>query len=202
MKILESTEEQLVIRREEPTSPFELVCLALGVNLLVTLCFVAISKNLLLPSRESFVISFAIGWLLVHALFSGDKASSGYFFTVTFASIPFLGVALLSLTAVGLLQFPQTASLTFNKTRNLLTIKYAKILFWHPSVQYPLNQIVEAKLTSKEIFIGTSAGVASVPVVQLARRKQNGKIVWKEILTGVKQDTVHQINQFLSRSLK
>lgn len=202
MRILESTEEQLVIRREEPTSAFELVCLALGVNVLVTICFVAISENLPSLSYESFAISLAIGWLLVHLLFPGNKINSGYLFTVIFASIPFLGVALLSLTAVGLLQFPQIASLTFDKSRNLLTIKYSKILFWHPSVQYPLNQIVEATLASKQIFIGTSAGVASVQVVQLVRRRQDGKIVRKDILIGVKQDTVYQINKFLSRPLR
>ncbi|NDJ25529.1 hypothetical protein GS682_28610 [Nostoc sp. B(2019)] len=202
MKIVESTEEQLVIRREEPTSAFELVCLALGVNVLVTICFVAISENLPPLSHESFAISLAIGWLLVHLLFPGNKTNPGYLFTVTFASIPFLGVALLSLTAVGLLQFPQIASLTFDKNRKLLTIKYSKILLWYPSVQYPLNQIVEATLASKQIFIGASAGVASVQVVQLARRRKDGKIVRKDILTGVKQDTVYQINKFLSRPLK
>ncbi|MGJ5629900.1 hypothetical protein [Nostoc sp. CALU 1950] len=203
MKIVESTEEQLVIRREEPTSAFELVCLALGVNVLVTICFVAISENLPPLNDKSFAISFAIGWLLVHLLFPGNKKNLGYLFTVTFASIPSLGVAfLLSLTAVGLLQFPQIASLTFDKSRKLLTIKYSKILLWYPSVQYPLNQIVEATLASKQIFVGASAGVASVQVVQLARRRQDGKIVRKDILTGVQQDTVYQINKFLSRPLK
>ncbi|MEA5605517.1 hypothetical protein [Nostoc sp. UHCC 0252] len=202
MKIVESTEERLVIRREELTSAFELVCLALGVNVLVTICFVAISENLSLSNDESFAISFAIGWLLVHLLFPGNKRNLGYLFTVTFASIPLLGVALLSLTAIGLLQFPQIASLTFDKSRKLLTIKYSKILLWYPSVQYPLNQIVEATLASKQIFIGATAGVAYVQVVQLARRRQDGKIVRKDILAGVKQDTVYQINKFLSRPLK
>lgn len=197
IKIVESTEDRLVIKREELTSDFELVCLALGVNVLVTLCFVAISKNLTSLRHESFPISFAIGWLLVHLLFPGNKRSASYALTVILGSIPFLGVALLSLAAISLLQFPQIASVTFDRGRNLLTIKYSKILFWHLSVQYPLNQIVEATLVTKTIFIGTSAGVSSVRVVQLARRRQDGKIFRKDILTSVNQDIVYQINKFL-----
>ena len=203
MKIVKSTEEKLVIRREESTSTFELICLAVGVNVLVTLCFIAISENFPPLRNESFTISIAIGWLLVHSLFPEDEINSSYLLTVIFGSIPFLGVASLSVAALSLLQFPQIASLTFDKSKNLLTIKYSKILFWHPSTQYALDQIIESQLASKEIFIGTSAGVTSIPVVQLARRRRNGKIVWKTVLAGAnKQDTVYQINEFLSRPLK
>lgn len=197
MKIVESTEDRLVIQREEPTSDFELVCLAVGVNVLVTICFVAISENLPSLRHESFALSFAIGWLLVHLLFPGNKRNTGYALTVIFGSIPFLGVALLSLVAISLLQFSQVASLTFDRGRNILTIKHSRILFWHPSIQYPLNQIVGATLVTKKIFIGSSAGVASVEVVQLTRRRQDGKIFRKDILTGVKHDIVYQINKFL-----
>jgi hypothetical protein len=196
MKILEATEERLVIKREKLNS-FELVCLALAVNVLVTICFVAISENLPSLRPESFALSFAIGCLLVHSLFSANKRDGGYLFTVIFGSIPCLGVALLALAPIALLQLPQIASLTFDRSKNLLTIKHSRILFWHPLIQYPLNQIIEVTLATKKIFVGTSAGVTSVQVVQLVRRRQDGKIVRKDILAGVKQDMVYQINKFL-----
>ena len=201
MKVLEFTEERLVIKCKELTCEFELMCLAVGVNVLVTICFVAISKNFPLLRYAPFALSFAIGWLLVHLLFPGNKRNAGYLFITIFGSIPFLGVALLSGMVLGLLQFPQTASLTFDKGRNLLTIKHSKILFWHPSIQYPLNQIIEATLVTKSIFIGSSAGVAPLQVVQLARRRQDGKIFRKDILAGVNQDVVYQINKFLCHPL-
>jgi hypothetical protein len=203
MKILESTERRLVIEFENFI--YELTCLALWVSTLVTLCFFAILENL--PSfisdslRLSFarILSFAMGWLLIHLLFPGNRRNADYWLTVISGSIPILGVGISSFLALSLLQFPQTAFLTFDKDENLLIVKKNKILFWHPVTQYPLDEIIEFTRTTKTVY--TSANpVLPISVVQLARRRQNGgRILHKDIVGGTdaNQSLVDQINRFL-----
>jgi hypothetical protein len=177
----------------------ERLCLAIWVNIFVTICFEATLKISPALRYRSWILFFAIGWLLVHLLYPGNKRNADYWFTAILGSIPIVGVSLSSFTALSLLQFPQTASLTFDKDEKFLIVKTSfKILFWQPVIQYPLDEIIGFTLSSKTVY--TSANpVLPVSVVCLARRRQNGKILHKEIVGGVdaNQSLVDRMNTFL-----
>lgn len=203
MKVLESTKERLVIGREEYTSAFELVWLALWINALITTCFVVISENLPSLRHSPFGISFIIGWLLSHFLFPENKKekASTYWFVVAFGSIPFLGVSLLPFVAICIfvaeLQFPNRISLIFDKDKNLLTIK-SKFLLWYPTVRYALDEILGTIVVTNNYYVG-SMTMRPVEVVQMTRRRRDGKILQKNILYGADANhgMTHRINRFL-----
>jgi hypothetical protein len=197
MRILESTQRRLAIGFEHSST--ENLCLAMWVNIFVTIYFKALLNISPAFKYHFWILSFAIGWLLIHLLYPGNKRTAGYWFTGILGSIPILGVALSSFTVLSLLQFPQTASLTFDKDENFLIVKTSfKILFWQPVIQYPLDEIIGFTLSTKTVY--TSANpVLPVSVVCLARRRQNGRIRHKEIVGGAdaNQSLIDRINTFL-----
>ncbi|MBD0336526.1 MAG: hypothetical protein ICV62_13635 [Cyanobacteria bacterium Co-bin13] len=207
MKILETTRERLVIRRGGNPTLTEIVCLALWINIVSTFCFTAIPQNSNFPDQTPFIISFAIGLLLTHFLFPAHTKNESpflYWFTVTFAAIPFLGIIFLPLAVMGMLlnqiQFPESSVLTFDKNENLLTIR-SKFLYWHRTAKHRLSEITGASHTTQKVYTG-SWNFIEVPVVVLSQRRQDGNAPRKGIYfpdtTDSVEKTVNLINEFLS----
>jgi hypothetical protein len=95
-------------------------------------------------------------------------------------NFPALGIGVLLLPAsivwllISLLHLP-TATYTFNRKDNLFTVK-PDFLCPCPS-EYPLQEIVEANLSTKEIRWGAYGYVNNFPTVILTRRRtRDGKL--------------------------
>lgn len=122
---------------------------------------------------------------------------------VAFGSIPFLGIGMLILTIFAVLialsirhQFPRKL-VVFDKNNRLLIIK-SKFLLWYLTTRYAFNEIVEAVLYTRNNYVG-SMTARPMEYVQLTLRRQNGKMLQKDILCGIdaNHDVVQQINRFL-----
>ncbi|MBD2259315.1 hypothetical protein [Pseudanabaena sp. FACHB-2040] len=207
LKILERTPQRLIIQREQLSS-FDLVWLAVCVNFLVTLCFTKMQERLGHTEPVALFVAVSAGWLLIHCLLaeSRQKQQGEYWFAVAFGAIPYLGVLLLSLAAIGLFgyefRFPPKISLTLDQNENRLTIK-SQFLLWFPTTQYPLDEIIGATQGTESIYTGSMSVSVVITLNLIHRRRQDGKLSHKN--TGLCgsveeiQNAVNLINQFSSR---
>lgn len=197
MRIVEFTKNRLVIEREHSTSASELLALALAVNVIVSIYIWVITS---LPStiidNYSFYIGLAVSWLLVHLLFTGKRISVSYGFVVIAGASSFIGFVILLLCWLHTLSLSEPVSLIFDKNVNLLTIKKAKIFLWYPTIQYPFNEIIGTRVQTQRFATGATTGTI-MSVLDLVRRKQNGKIVHKDILVGANCVFASDIDKFL-----
>jgi hypothetical protein len=201
MKILEFTDERLRIGNEKSViQAVELANLQLVVNLLLTICFVPIWVNLNYWSTEtdrlntSFLLYFAIALTLVVCLCYRNKIDDDFLYlSLPIHSVPIVGIFFLIIYTIAVP--PQVACITFDKNKNLLTIKKFKFLFWDRSIQYPLTDILAANLVKESVCTGTC--YAEVDAVRITRRR-DGKICSFGVFSGSNAGSiVPAINTFL-----
>ncbi len=204
MKIIESTDERLIIAKEKSViQSRELGNLRLVVNLLLTICFIPIWVNLEWPDEQTdrlntsfmlyFVITLALGVYLCHR----NKIDDIFLYlSLLMESVPIFGIFFLIAYAIS--STSQVVCITFDKNKNLLTIKKFKFLFGARSTQYPLNEIIEARLG--ETVSGYGMYMVTIDAVMITRkRRRDGKILFlSEVASGENCSyLVQEINRFL-----
>ena len=202
MKILESTDERLVIGHETSfVDHKKLTNLQLLVNVFLTLCFLPIWMNLYHSTQrdwtsKSFVLYFIISSILVSVFYSGIKAGD-YLCSLIFFSIPILGVLCLATVVFSRVEIADSECLTFDKNLNFLTVKKFKFLFWNRSIQYPLNELITASRSTMSVYVPSH--VINVDTVQMVRRRRrDGKVVVFGVAYGSDANfLVQKINTFL-----
>jgi hypothetical protein len=174
MKILESTDERLIIRNETSVIEIiELTNLQLVVNLLLTICFLSIWVNSNWSTQTdrlntSFKLYFAITSILTFCLCYRNKIDNIFLFlSLLLYSIPIVGISFLIIVVMVIP--PQVAYVTLDKNKNILITKKFKFLFWDRSIQYPLTDILEANLGKEAVCTGTY--YAEVDTVRITRRR-------------------------------
>ncbi len=202
-KVLETTPERLIIQHHKYKYS-QVIQLSFWVNLAVTVFVYNLAPHLLLSPQVLLVLVGAIAWGIIHWLFPINRRENliAYCFAVAFGIIPRLGTFVLFLPALSLLpvdiMLPDT-TITLDKTTNLLRIK-THFFCCHPITQYPLEEIMEAKLGIRSVY-SPGFNMTDVPTVYLnRRRRRDGKIVPKEVFCAprdIAQSTVNQINAFL-----
>jgi hypothetical protein len=203
MKILESTDERLVIGHETSfVDHKKLMNLQLLVNVLLTLCFLPIWINLYCSTQrdwinKSFVFYFIISSILVSVFYSGRKGGD-YLFSLICFSIPIVGVSSFALAAHSLSQIRASECLTFDRNSNFLIVKEFKFLFWNRSIEYPLNELLAASLSTISVYT-PSMNFINVDTVRMARRRRrDGKVVVFGVASGSDAKfLVQKINTFL-----
>jgi hypothetical protein len=203
MKILESTDERLVIGHETSfVDHKKLMNLQLLVNVFLTVCFLPIWINLDRYTQrdwtsKSFIFYFIISLMLVFVFYSGIKEGD-YLFNLIFFSIPILGVSSLAMVAFSLVETSDSECLTFDKNLNFLTVKKFKFLFWNRSIKYPLNELLAASLSTMSVYV-PSMNIINVDTVRMARRRRrDGKVVVFGVACGSDANfLVQKINTFL-----
>jgi hypothetical protein len=203
MKILESTDERLVIGTETYVIDSQkLTNLQLLVNVFLTICFLPIWMNLdRFTQRDwaiaSWIFYFIISSILVSVFYSGRKEEYDLF-SLIFYSIPIMGVGTLAIVIGGLSQIYQSECLTFDKNKKVLIIKKFKFLFWNRSIQYLLSDLIEARLSKKFVSTGATTGT-NIDIVEIARkRRSDGKVVIFDVASGHDANfLVGKINTFL-----
>jgi hypothetical protein len=203
MKILESTDERLVIGHETSfVDRQKLTNLQLLVNVFLTACFLPIWMNLDRYTQKdwiskSFMLYFIISFILASVFYSGTKEGD-YLFNLIVYSIPIFGVFCLAMVIPSSFEIADSECLVFDKTLNFLTVKKFKFLFWNRSIQYPLNELLTASRSTTSVYV-PSMNFINVDTVRMARRRgTDGKVVVFGVASGSDADfLVQKINTFL-----
>jgi hypothetical protein len=200
MKILESTDERLVIGNEAYFVELEkLMNLQLIVSVILTVCFLPIWMNLYCFAQrdwrnKSFIFYFIINSILISVFYSGRIKGGDYWLILFLYSIPFIRMLVL----IGEAGIPKSECLTFDRNKNVLIVIKFKCLFWNRSIQYPLSDLLSARIYTKFVYTGSMNGIY-VDTVQMARRRRrDGKVVVFGVACGSDANfLVQKINMFL-----
>jgi hypothetical protein len=159
LKVLETTPDRLVIKEKRTT--FDVAMLAVFVYV---------------PVYFLFVSTLEI-WTKLGVK---EALSESIYHSVTNPPLVYLvavGLLLFPVALVSMLTFSSwlpIRTFTFDLKTNLLTIKFT-CLCWHHKTRYPLDEIQTLRWVPQSVYAG-GLTMVNIQLLELVRRKQNGKI--------------------------